>query len=68
MIRFSDQDVASLYAVANAPVGGSLTHLVIRNHDTLQPRDRITLLTLLFLAYNDTNMVASWAGMCTRIP
>lgn len=68
MIRFVDQEVKTLYTVANSPVGESLSHLVVLNDPTLQPGDRITSLPALFLAYNDTDLVASWAGMCTRIP
>jgi hypothetical protein len=68
MIRFVDQDVATLYAVDNSEVGGGLPHLVLWDNSTLQPGDRMTSLSDFFLAYNDTNLVASWAGMCTRIP
>lgn len=67
-IVFVNHVAAVLYAVDNSPVGGGLPHLVMWDNSPLQPGDHMTSLSDFFLAYNDTSLVASWAGLCTRIP
>jgi hypothetical protein len=68
LIRFINQEIFYLYSVSNSYVGGDQPHLILWSDASTQPGDSISSLPTYFLAYNDTDLVASWAGMCTRLP
>lgn len=68
VIRFINQELLYLYAVDDAPVGGNQPHLILLGTTNVQPGDSIAFAPEYFLAYTDTDLVASWAGKCTRAP
>jgi hypothetical protein len=66
-IRFANQELAYLYTVPYTHLTGSQPHLVVWDNSATQPGDTLSSLPTYFLAYTDTDLVASWAGKCARI-